>query len=82
MEKPLILLVLAGFGWISPRPAAAQVTLQAATPTAQQGSTGEDRKAGSHYGKVLGHEWGGHTGDWAHHPPLPPPGNPATNQFE
>jgi len=65
MKTPLILFILAAFGWICPRLAGAQVTLQAATPAAQQGSTGEDRKAGSRYGKVLGHEWGGHAGDWA-----------------
>ena len=43
----------------------AAVTLEAAAPAAQQGSTGEDRKGGSRYGHVLGHDWGGHIGDWA-----------------
>lgn len=64
MNKPLSLLFCAIFTAVSAPYAAAQVTLEAAKPTAQQGSTGEDRKSGSRYGHVLGHEWGGHAGDW------------------
>ncbi|MGV3616467.1 MAG: MGH1-like glycoside hydrolase domain-containing protein [Fimbriimonas sp.] len=41
------------------------IVLQAAKPAHQQGSTGEDRKAGSRYGRVLGKEWGAKTGDFA-----------------
>jgi hypothetical protein len=68
MEKPLFFLLLIAVGMAIPRHSAAQVTLQASTPSAQQGSTGEDRKGASRYGKVLGHDWGGHTGDWAKYP--------------
>lgn len=65
MHKLLFFLLPAACGLLSLRPAAAQVTLQASSPAAQHGSTGEDRKSGSLYGRVLGHEWGGHKGDWA-----------------
>ncbi|RYI28672.1 MAG: hypothetical protein EON48_05780, partial [Acetobacteraceae bacterium] len=41
------------------------VRIPAAIPTLQQGSVGEDRKAGSRYGKVLGKEWGGRPGHFA-----------------
>ena len=41
------------------------VVIEAATPTQQHGSTGEDKKAGSAYGHVLGMNWGGHAGDYA-----------------
>lgn len=45
--------------------APASVVLEGAAPTQQQGSTGEDRKAGSAYGHVLGMNWGAHAGDYA-----------------
>ena len=41
------------------------VILEGAAPVRQQGSTGEDRKAGSAYGHVLGMNWGTHAGDYA-----------------
>ena len=48
------------------RTAAAQaVVLEGAAPSRQHGSTGEDKKAGSPYGHVLGMNWGGHPGDFA-----------------
>jgi hypothetical protein len=51
------------------RPQAAHATptivLEAAKPVQQQGSTGDDQKAGSPYGHVLGMNWGGHVGDYA-----------------
>jgi len=46
-------------------PAIGQITQEAATPTAQHGSTGVDQKSGSLYGRVLGKDWGTNTGDWA-----------------
>ena len=61
MLAVLIALAVAG----NPRPAAAQVTLQASAPVLQHGSNGDDRKPGSLYGQVLGHDWGAHAGDWA-----------------
>ncbi len=61
-------LLCAVFGRGVLSPASAQVTLQASKPSAQQGSTGEDLKQASRYGQVLGHEWGGHAGDWAQYP--------------
>lgn len=50
---------------ILPLQTSAEVRIEAAAPALQRGSTGEDRKAGSRYGRVLGHEWGGHPGDFA-----------------
>ncbi len=41
------------------------IRLEAARPTLQRGSVGEDRKAASRYGHVLGMEWGGDAGDFA-----------------
>ncbi len=41
------------------------IVLEAAKPVQQQGSTGDDQKAGSSYGHVLGMNWGGHAGDYA-----------------
>ena len=64
MKKRLLLPSL--LTMLAAHSAAAQtVTLQAATPAAQHGSTGEDRKPASLYGQVLGHDWGSHAGDWA-----------------
>ncbi|MBC7807353.1 MAG: hypothetical protein H7145_14535 [Akkermansiaceae bacterium] len=72
MKKPsfvfsslLVLALLVTIVLVNARRSAAQVTIKAATPAAQNGSTGEDRKPGSLYGQVLGHDWGAHTGDWA-----------------
>ena len=65
MMKSLVFPALCVAAVLSAGRCADAVTLEAAAPSAQQGSTGEDRKAGSHYGHVLGHEWGGHMGDWA-----------------
>ena len=45
--------------------AAQPIVLEAATPVQQHGSTGEDKKAASPYGQVLGMNWGGHPGDFA-----------------
>jgi hypothetical protein len=42
-----------------------EVRIEAARPVVQQGSVGEDRKAGSRYGHVLGMEWGADPGDFA-----------------
>lgn len=41
------------------------IRLQASAPTLQKGSTAEDKKGASRYGKVLGSEWGGDAGDFA-----------------
>jgi hypothetical protein len=41
------------------------IVLQGAKPTVQQGSVGEDRKAGSLYQAVLGKEWGSASGHFA-----------------
>ncbi len=41
------------------------VVIEAAHPVQQRGSTGEDKKAASFYGHVLGMNWGGHAGDYA-----------------
>ncbi|BDI29946.1 hypothetical protein CCAX7_19970 [Capsulimonas corticalis] len=46
-------------------PAPSAITLEGAKPAAQVGSTGEDRKAGSLYGHVLGKDWGTKAGDYA-----------------
>ncbi len=68
----LCLLTLALTGCQShaqtPGPAAtpaASIFLEAAAPASQHGSTGEDKKAGSLYGHVLGMDWGTHAGDYA-----------------
>jgi len=45
--------------------AASPVQIQASAPEKQKGSTGQDRKAASMYGEVLGSNWGGKAGDWA-----------------
>jgi len=44
---------------------AQNIVLEAANPVQQHGSTGEDRKAASPYGHVLGMNWGSHPGDFA-----------------
>lgn len=59
----LALLALSPIGCSSQSPT--RIVLEAATPTQQQGSTGEDLKAGSLYGRILGQNWGGHPGNYA-----------------
>ncbi len=41
------------------------IRIEAAAPELQRGSTGEDRKAGSRFGRVLGKDWGGKPGEFA-----------------